>query len=96
MNFCAFHLNWHRRLLVNCWIVSFYLVFLCSAPEPQVMDYQTQQYKLFPLVATAYVYLFLGRKMEQMYTAANAQFMRGNTAALPEVGGHYWNVTTKL
>ena len=36
---------------------------IISEPETQVMDYQTQQYKLLPLLATAYAMSFAGLYM---------------------------------
>ena len=53
--------------------------------EPQVLDYQTQQYKLFPLLASAYAYWFSGLKMRRTYFMLNYEIQQGNTERLPEV-----------
>jgi len=57
----------------------------CSECEPQVLDYQTQQYKLFPLLASAYAYWLSGLKMRETYFLLNYEIQQGNTDLLPEV-----------
>ena len=57
----------------------------CSEEERQVLDYQTQQHKLFPLLASAYAYWFSGLKMRETYFLLNYEIQQGNTALLPEV-----------
>ena len=57
----------------------------CSAPEPQVIDYQTQQYKLFPLIASAYAFLFSGAELREIYFRTNSEIQQGNVDMLPEV-----------
>ena len=57
----------------------------CSEDEAQVLDYQTQQYKLLPLLAAAYAYWFSGLKMRDTYFLLNDQIQQGNTEFLPEV-----------
>jgi acyl-CoA oxidase len=52
-------------------------------PEPQVLDYQTQQYKLFPQLAAAYAYWFSGLKMRETYFLLNYDIQHGNTELLP-------------
>ena len=53
--------------------------------EPQILDYQTQQYRLFPLLATAYSLQLAGKFMFSTYLEINEQIERGNLEALPEV-----------
>ena len=53
--------------------------------EPQVLDFQTQQYKLFPLMAAAYAYWFSGLKMRETYFRLNYEMKQGNTEHLAEV-----------
>jgi acyl-CoA oxidase len=43
-----------------------------------VIDYQTQQYKLFPLVATAYAMHFTGEFIKQYYTQISNEIEAGN------------------
>ena len=49
------------------------------------MDYQTQQYKLLPQLASAYAFYFAGLKMRETYFTLNYEIQQGNTECLPEV-----------
>jgi len=55
-----------------------------------VLDYQTQQYKLFPLLAAAYAYWFGGLKMRDIYFILDEEMRRGNTELLPEVRDYFF------
>lgn len=74
---CADYKGFMRRLI--------YCVLRCSEGEPQVLDYQTQQYKLFPLLAAAYAYWFTGLRMRDTYFMLNYEIQQSNTELLPEV-----------
>jgi hypothetical protein len=55
---------------------------LCSnfhfrGEEPQVIDYQTQQEKLFPLLASTYALYFTGDVMLMEYMRINADMEKG-------------------
>ena len=50
------------------------------------MDYQMQQYKLLPLIASAYGLILTGQYMMQIYMRARAEIAEGNLESLPEVG----------
>ncbi|KAG8565692.1 hypothetical protein GDO81_012946 [Engystomops pustulosus] len=54
-------------------------------PEPQILDFQTQQYKLFPLLATAYAFQFVGSYMSQTYHRITGDIQQGNLSQLPEL-----------
>ncbi|XP_029285126.1 peroxisomal acyl-coenzyme A oxidase 1 isoform X2 [Cottoperca gobio] len=54
-------------------------------PEPQIMDYQTQQYKLFPLLATAYAFTFVGQYMTETYQRISGDINQGDFSELPEL-----------
>ncbi|XP_063816635.1 peroxisomal acyl-coenzyme A oxidase 1 isoform X1 [Pseudophryne corroboree] len=54
-------------------------------PEPQILDFQTQQYKLFPLLATAYAFQFVGSYMNQTYHRITGDIHQGNLSELPEL-----------
>ncbi|XP_066470201.1 peroxisomal acyl-coenzyme A oxidase 1 isoform X2 [Tiliqua scincoides] len=54
-------------------------------PEPQILDYQTQQYKLFPLLATAYAFHFVGAYMKNTYQRITGDISRGDLSELPEL-----------
>ncbi|XP_029359046.1 peroxisomal acyl-coenzyme A oxidase 1 isoform X5 [Echeneis naucrates] len=54
-------------------------------PEPQILDYQTQQYKLFPLLATAYAFIFVGQYMRKTYHRITGDINQGDFSELPEL-----------
>ncbi|XP_066443576.1 peroxisomal acyl-coenzyme A oxidase 1 isoform X2 [Eleutherodactylus coqui] len=54
-------------------------------PEPQILEFQTQQYKLFPLLATAYAFQFVGSYMNQTYHRITGDIHQGNLSELPEL-----------
>uniref|UniRef100_A0A8C0JW49 Peroxisomal acyl-coenzyme A oxidase 1 n=1 Tax=Canis lupus dingo TaxID=286419 RepID=A0A8C0JW49_CANLU len=54
-------------------------------PEPQILDFQTQQYKLFPLLATAYAFQFVGAYMKETYHRINEDIGHGDLSELPEL-----------
>ncbi|XP_033833318.1 peroxisomal acyl-coenzyme A oxidase 1 isoform X1 [Periophthalmus magnuspinnatus] len=54
-------------------------------PEPQILDYQTQQYKLFPLLATAYAFSFVGQYMTETYYRISGDINQGDLSELPEL-----------
>ncbi|XP_063739385.1 peroxisomal acyl-coenzyme A oxidase 1 isoform X3 [Eleginops maclovinus] len=54
-------------------------------PEPQILDYQTQQYKLFPLLATAYAFTFVGQYMRETYHRISGDISDGDFSELPEL-----------
>ncbi|XP_064382738.1 peroxisomal acyl-coenzyme A oxidase 1-like isoform X2 [Halichondria panicea] len=56
-----------------------------GGPEVQVMDYQTQQHKLLPLIATAYALISTGQFMLRMYMQIQSEIMEGNFSSLPEL-----------
>ena len=49
------------------------------------MDYQTQQYKLLPLLATAYAMSFAGIYMMKKHVHVTIEIAEGNLDSLPEV-----------
>jgi acyl-CoA oxidase len=51
------------------------------------MDYQTQQFKLLPLIASAYALILTGRDMLRVHMESRAEIADGNLESLPEVGG---------
>jgi len=54
-------------------------------PEPQVLSYQTQQHKLFPLLATAYAFMFVQDTMVSTYSEVNAQVNKGDYSRTQEL-----------
>jgi len=61
------------------------VVICCRDAEPQIIEFQTQQYKLFPLLAASYAYWFVGQKLQQVYYAVQDELKSGITLSLPEV-----------
>ncbi|KAJ8736599.1 hypothetical protein PYW08_007255 [Mythimna loreyi] len=53
--------------------------------EAQILDYATQQHKLFIAIATAHALQFCSKWLWQSYTALLAQMKGGNTDSLPEL-----------
>ncbi|OXB81125.1 UNVERIFIED_CONTAM: hypothetical protein H355_005055 [Colinus virginianus] len=56
-----------------------------GAPEPQILDYQTQQYKLFPLLATAFAFHFVGAYIKDTYHRISGDIHEGDLSELPEL-----------
>ncbi|XP_068606681.1 peroxisomal acyl-coenzyme A oxidase 1 [Brachionichthys hirsutus] len=54
-------------------------------PEPQILDYQAQQYKLFPLLATAYAFQFVSQYMTRTYHRISEDISEGDFSKLPEL-----------
>ncbi len=50
-----------------------------------MLDFQSQQYKLFSQLANAYAYTFAGINLRNIYFAINSDIMAGNVDSLPEV-----------
>ncbi|KAF6146162.1 hypothetical protein GIB67_015600 [Kingdonia uniflora] len=55
-----------------------------GGPETQVIDYKTQQNRLFPLVASAYAYRFVGEWLKWLYTDVTQRLQANDFSTLPE------------
>ena len=55
-----------------------------GAPEPQVMDYQTQQYKLYPYLAMAYAFRFVAYDLFELFFQAMFDARSGDDTLMPE------------
>ncbi|XP_033105517.1 peroxisomal acyl-coenzyme A oxidase 1-like [Anneissia japonica] len=53
--------------------------------EVQILDYQTQQQKLLPGIATAYAFCFVHQKITKMYHKMEAEIHQNNFQSLPEL-----------
>lgn len=62
-------------------------LFPSDEPEKQVLDYRMQQYRLLPLLATAYAFHFTGRYMRHLYDQLMLNIQSDDVSALPEVRG---------
>jgi acyl-CoA oxidase len=56
-----------------------------SEPEPQILDYLTQQYKLFPNLAACFALRFNAIWLWNMYNCVTAELEEGDMDRLPEV-----------
>ncbi|XP_060077958.1 peroxisomal acyl-coenzyme A oxidase 1-like [Ylistrum balloti] len=54
-----------------------------GGPEAQILDYQTQQHKLFPLLATAYAYYFAGQAVQASFLKISKEIEAGNLQQMP-------------
>ncbi|XP_043284897.1 probable peroxisomal acyl-coenzyme A oxidase 1 [Venturia canescens] len=56
-----------------------------DAPECQIMDFVTQQYKLFPNIAACYAFLMSADWIWEMYNNVTAELDKGSLERLPEL-----------
>lgn len=54
-------------------------------PEPQILDYRTQQYKLFPYLAASFAERFAGIRLWKMYRDVVSELAGGDLERLPEL-----------
>ncbi|XP_078619508.1 peroxisomal acyl-coenzyme A oxidase 1-like [Branchiostoma floridae x Branchiostoma japonicum] len=54
-------------------------------PEPQILEYQTQQYKLFPQLAAAYAFWFAAWFMTQQHGSITGNMEKGDMSGLAEL-----------
>ncbi|KAH9721161.1 peroxisomal acyl-coenzyme A oxidase 1 [Citrus sinensis] len=55
-----------------------------GGPETQVIDYKTQQNRLFPLLASAYAFRFVGEWLKWLYTDVTQRLQANDFSTLPE------------
>lgn len=55
-----------------------------GGPETQVIDYKTQQNRLFPLLASAYAFRFAGQWLSWLYTDVTDKLQANDFSTLPE------------
>ncbi|XP_023725551.1 probable peroxisomal acyl-coenzyme A oxidase 1 isoform X2 [Cryptotermes secundus] len=54
-------------------------------PEPQILDYRTQQYKLFPYLAASFALKFTGKWLLNICTEVFSELEEGKLERLPEL-----------
>lgn len=54
-------------------------------PEPQILDYQTQQYKLLPQIATIFAIHFAAKDVWNTFNEVTGNIQDGNLVRLPEL-----------
>lgn len=65
---------------------KFYLILIFfRGPETQIIDYITQQYKLFPSLATCFALSMASGSIWELYNNVNAELDQGELERLPEV-----------
>jgi hypothetical protein len=52
-----------------------YMIYRFRGKEPQVLDHQTQQYKLLPLLATTYAFKFAAMGMSIIYSKIDVKLI---------------------
>nr|CAA04688.1 putative acyl-CoA oxidase [Hordeum vulgare subsp. vulgare] len=60
-----------------------------GGPETQVINYKTQQRRLFPLLASAYAYRFVGQWLKWLYTDVTQKLEAKDYSTLPEASCLY-------
>ncbi|KAL9665068.1 hypothetical protein QQ045_020477 [Rhodiola kirilowii] len=55
-----------------------------GGPETQVIDYKTQQSRLFPLIASAYAFRFASEWLSWLYTDVTQRLQANDFSSLPE------------
>ncbi|KHJ93342.1 hypothetical protein OESDEN_06749 [Oesophagostomum dentatum] len=53
--------------------------------EVQILDYQTQQFRVFPQLARAFAFMFAAYEIRDLYKEVTEQLNHGNTDLLPEI-----------
>ncbi|KAF4520518.1 hypothetical protein B566_EDAN004799 [Ephemera danica] len=56
-----------------------------GAGEPQILDYQTQQYKLLPYLAFTYAFRFSSQRIMELYEKFIGNVEKGDVSLLPEL-----------
>ncbi|KAL3499628.1 hypothetical protein ACH5RR_038721 [Cinchona calisaya] len=56
-----------------------------GGPETQVIDYKTQQSRLFPLLASAYAFRFVGEWLNCLYADVTQRLQANDFSTLPEI-----------
>lgn len=84
-------LRWVADCLIPCSVIAirYSAVRRQSSLKPggeevQILDYQAQQYKLFPALAAAHAVLFASRAMKQEYADALGELLKGTKAVMAE------------
>lgn len=54
-------------------------------PEPQIIDYVTQQHKLFPMISTYFAFHYCAAWLWDMYNNVNSELEAGQLSQLPEL-----------
>jgi hypothetical protein len=61
------------------------LILCYSQPEPQIIDFVSQQYKLFPHIATYFAFQYSGTWLWDVYNNVTSELEAGQLESLPEV-----------
>jgi len=52
--------------------------------EVKILDYQTQQHRLFPQLARAYVFMFAGKEVRELYQKVLNDMEKGEVLLMPK------------
>lgn len=64
-------------------------------PEPQILDYTTQQHKLFICIATTYALQLTSNWLWKTFNTVIVDMKKGNTESLPEVKIFFFFMNTR-
>ncbi|GMT04236.1 hypothetical protein PENTCL1PPCAC_26410 [Pristionchus entomophagus] len=56
-----------------------------GGPEVQILDYQTQQHRIFPQIARAYAMMFTGLEVKSLYAKYLEEIAKGQADLLPDL-----------
>ena len=70
-------------------------VIFDSEPEPQIIEYRTQQYKLFPAIATVFALRYAAMWLWDVYNSVSSDLEHGDMEKLPEVNSSNWQLNRK-
>ncbi|XP_052676453.1 peroxisomal acyl-coenzyme A oxidase 1-like isoform X2 [Crassostrea angulata] len=85
VNWCSVILSNSSTIIVRYSAVRRQSTLDSSEKESKILDYQTQQYKVFPSLATAYALFFVSKTLKNRYLKTYAEIMKGNFKNLPEI-----------
>ena len=76
-------------------MTSYIIIQIFRQGESQLLDYQTQQDKLFPALATTYAFHVTSSMLIMTYLEVESEIASGNIDRLSEVSGQwsYHNMT---
>ena len=63
----------------------FLVIKFCREREPQILDYQTQQYKVLPALACTYAFHITSTFLIKTYLEIESEIADGKTERLAEV-----------
>lgn len=85
LQMCAYQLGLAATIAIRYSAVRRQSEMKPGEPEPQILDYRTQQYKLFPSLATSFAFRFTANWLWNLYNEVNVELEKGTLGRLPEL-----------